>query len=251
MRTVLLPLIGTLFFSLLQGCAVNRQQQERVISLENRLNDIQRTLDRLPQKMEAMQNDTMVLQDQMETTRLQVQKMQLFDSKPKAQQAAIIRAYNKQSLPPLIEIHSIPASNVATASSTTAATKDSSDENPLTSYRAAYALYEAGKYNEAIEKFTDFVKKNPQHDYADNAIYWTGEAYYDQKEFMLAISEFRQVLKEYPTSNKLADAVLKIGLSFERLDDLGEAKKAYAMVTEQYPYSEAAKRAHDRLAKLQ
>jgi TolA-binding protein len=59
------------------------------------------------------------------------------------------------------------------------------------------------------------------------------------------------VLKEYPTSNKLADAVLKIGLSFERLDDLGEAKKAYAMVTEQYPYSEAAKRAHDRLAKLQ
>lgn len=227
------------------SCAAKQQRRDAMSSIDSRLGDLQRSIDLLGQKLESNQNDVMVLQDQMESTRIQVQKMEYQASKTEATRSAgRVGAAPTKSLPPLIEIRSIESPRKDKQSG-------SDNDNPLKLYRDAYALYEANKQNEAIEKFSDFVKQNPQHDYADNAIYWMGESYYDQKEFMLAITEFRRVIREYPTSNKLADAFLKIGMCYERLDDRGEATKAYASVQEQYPYSPAAQRAQERLAKLQ
>lgn len=221
------------------GCAGSTQQRAQMSTIDGRLNDMQRSLDLMNQRFENVQNDVMVLQDQMETTRIQVQKVELAASKP-----AGTVAPKRKELPPLIEIRSIETPRQVSANGS------KGNENPLQLYKSAYGLYEANKLNDALEKFEEFVKANPSHDYADNAVYWMGECYYDQKEFMLAITEFKRVIKQYPASNKLADAWLKIGLCYERLDDSGEAARAYKSVQEQYPYTVAAKRAEERLNKL-
>lgn len=233
-----LILFGNLF-----GCAGQQQKRAEQVTMENRLADIQRSIDLAGQRMEAMQNDVMMLQDQMETTRLQVQKMAVNTPRP------VNRV--QTTPPPLIEIHSADSSRAKkTSQSSRSLATTGAAKTPLTLYREAYQLYENGKLFEAQEKFAKFVKENPQHDYADNAIYWMGEVYYDQKEYLLAVSEFQRVINEYPTSNKLADAWLKVGLIYEILEDTAQASKAYQKVAMQFPYAPAAQRAEERLNKL-
>lgn len=217
----------------LTGCA--SKNHDALNSLDGRMRDLQRALEMMSKRQEGIQNDIMVLQDQMETTRIQVQKFELNGGKAKPVRQAEV------SRPPLIEIRRIdvPSDN------------READNNPLGLYRQAYSLYENKKLFEAQEKFDKFVKANPQHDYADNAIYWMGEIYYDQKEYILAITEFKRVLKDYPNSNKTADAWLKIGLAYERLDDPKKAQLAYKSISTQYPYSSAANLANERLLRIQ
>jgi TolA-binding protein len=42
-------------------------------------------------------------------------------------------------------------------------------------FRGALAAYQAGKAAEAHGRFGEFVRRFPNHDYADNAQYWMGE----------------------------------------------------------------------------
>ena len=204
-------------------------------SLENRLVDMQRSLDLMNKRQESVQNDIMVLQDQMETTRIQVQKVELGSVRQVAHK-------KKPSQPPIIEIRRIDTP--------TSVTSNKNSDDVLGLYRQAYQHYEERKLFEAQEKFTQFAKENPHHDYADNAIYWMGEIYYDQKEYLLSITEFKRIVSDYPNSNKMADAWLKIGMAYERLDDLKKAQLAYKNVSEQFPYTTAANKASERLTRI-
>ncbi len=228
MRTKWSAMLALIFV----GCAASRSAPPGEALSNPQLKDLQRSIAGVSKQVESIRNDVMILQDQMETTRIQVQKLSHHQMKKDPK----VKTSNRVKKP--------------MAKPQRAKNNVQSDKHPLNLYRQAYALYEAGKLNQALEKFERFVQRYPQHDYADNAIYWMGETYYDQKEFILAITEFRRVIKRYPTSNKMADAILKIGYSYQRLDDANEAKKHYQRVVEQYPYTPAAKKAVERLARL-
>lgn len=114
-------------------------------------------------------------------------------------------------------------------------------------YRAAVELVKAGKHDDAIAALRAFIARYPRHDYADNAQYWLGEAYYAQKDFARALTEFRAVIEVYPRGNKVPDALLKIGYCYQAL---GQGEKAHAMleqVVSRYPKSEPATLAAKRL----
>jgi tol-pal system protein YbgF len=215
------------------GCGAKSIDRSRINTIHSRIDEVQRAISQLTRKFEVSTNEVMVLQDQMETTRIQVQKMAHHGPAKKV-------ATKKKERKPFISIKP----------SAVTAKEKAKQSDAMTLYRRAFSNYEQRKLNRALEEFEDFVKKYPQHDYADNAIYWMGEAYYSQKEYLLAITEFRRVAKTYPTSNKLPDALLKIGFSYERLEDGREAKEILAQVVEQYPYTVAAKKAAKRLVQL-
>ena len=121
---------------------------------------------------------------------------------------------------------------------------------PLALYKSAYDELRAGRHEEAERGFRDFVRRYPHHDYADNAQYWLGECFYDQKRYDKAAPEFRTVLTRWPTGNKAPDAMLKLGFSLLALGDLDKGGKVLREVPATYPRTEAARLASERLAQL-
>jgi len=114
-------------------------------------------------------------------------------------------------------------------------------------YRAAVELVKAGKHDEAVAALRAFIAKYPRHDYADNAQYWLGEAFYAQKDYVRALTEFRAVIEVYPRGNKVPDALLKMGYCFLAMGQGEKARAVLEQVVNLYPKSEPAALAAKRL----
>lgn len=114
-------------------------------------------------------------------------------------------------------------------------------------YRAAVELVKTGKHDEAVAALRAFVTKYPRHDYADNAQYWLGEAFYAQKDYAHALTEFRKVVEVYPRGNKVPDALLKVGFCYQATGQREKAQAVLREVVTLYPKSEPATLAAKRL----
>jgi tol-pal system protein YbgF len=121
---------------------------------------------------------------------------------------------------------------------------------PIGAYRAAYAELAAGRYDEAEQKLRAFVRRYPRHDYADNAQYWLGECFYARHRYAEAAVEFRAAVAKYPVGNKAPDSLLKLAYSLLSLGDRAEARRLLEELPGNYPRSEAARLATQKLAEL-
>jgi tol-pal system protein YbgF len=126
----------------------------------------------------------------------------------------------------------------------------SGDGSAMDEYQRAYQALGRREHATAIGGFRAFVAAHPSHDYADNAQYWLGEAYYDQADYATALAEFRAVLKRYPGGNKAPDALLKVGFCLTKLGDAGAASDVLGQVVEIYPKTDAARLAMKRLDEI-
>jgi tol-pal system protein YbgF len=114
-------------------------------------------------------------------------------------------------------------------------------------YDNTYAIYQEGKYEEAIEGFKDFLKKYPESDLADNAQFWIGECYMSLKQFEKAILSYQEVIKNYPKGNKVANAMIRQALAFYEIKDKTSSRLLLKKVIKQYPNSDEAKIAETKL----
>jgi tol-pal system protein YbgF len=108
-------------------------------------------------------------------------------------------------------------------------------------YQSAFRLLKQAEYDQAITAFSLFLQEYPNSQYADNARYWMGEAYFVTRRFGQAITEYRTLLDDFPDSRKAPVAMLKIGHSYRELGQSEESKKYYRMLVEKYPDTSAAK----------
>jgi tol-pal system protein YbgF len=134
-----------------------------------------------------------------------------------------------------------------------AATKpapDPDDDRAARAYEAAVAKVKTGKPADAIAALRAFLEAYPRHDLADNAQYWLGEAYYDQKDYGRALAEFRATVTAYPRGNKVADALLKVGFAYQALGEAAKARAALEQVVTLYPGTPPATLAAGRLEAL-
>jgi tol-pal system protein YbgF len=122
---------------------------------------------------------------------------------------------------------------------------------PMQDYKLARSKYLSGKLSEAASAFKAFINRYTRHDYADNALYWLGECFYDMKNYRLALKMFRRVVEEYPTGNKAPDALLKMGFSYLKLKEKGNARTILAQLVDSFPRSQVARLASDTLVKIQ
>lgn len=123
-------------------------------------------------------------------------------------------------------------------------------EGEKEAYQAAFNLLKEGKYDQAIAGFVDFQSRFPDSDYADNAQYWIGEAYYVTRKFEPAIMEYTKLAQLYPDSPKHSHALLKIGYSHDELGQAMEAKAQLRDLVERYPETTAARLAEERLRRI-
>jgi tol-pal system protein YbgF len=119
-----------------------------------------------------------------------------------------------------------------------------------TLYQKAYGIYEKHRYSEAAELFDSLAARYPNHDLADNALYWAGECRYAIKDYTGALRSFMAVIKNYPNGNKAPDALLKAGMSYLVLGDTDSGVDYLKKVTKNYPFSTAAPKAEERLKQL-
>lgn len=123
-------------------------------------------------------------------------------------------------------------------------------EDPTVEYERYYAALREGRHAEAVAGFRNFVERFPNHGHADNAQYWLGEAFYDQRQFRSAAVEFKKVADKFPEGNKVPDSLLKLGYCHAQLGENKAAKKALRRVIREFPSSNPAALAARKLERL-
>lgn len=116
-----------------------------------------------------------------------------------------------------------------------------------TAYDAALAALKAGQYVDSARLFADFLTRHPNGLYAPNALYWLGESYYVTENYPLAEEQFRALVQRYPSHDKTPGGMLKLGLSQLGMKQAGEGRATLQAVVKQYPGSDAARAAQQRL----
>jgi tol-pal system protein YbgF len=118
-------------------------------------------------------------------------------------------------------------------------------------YEIAFDALKAGNYAESAQLFQDFLRLYPEGVYAPNARYWLGESYYVTQNYQMAREQFEVLVERYPTHDKTPGALLKVGLSQYGMRDLDAAEATLSKVSTQFPGTDAARTAEDRLHAIQ
>lgn len=142
-----------------------------------------------------------------------------------------------------------PSSVAATTGATQA--QPATTTQPETVYLQAVDMIRKQKqYANGRKQLEDFLKKNPKHSLAPNASFWIGESYLGEKEYEKAILQFEDVIQNYGEHPKAAAAYLKQGLTFEQLGDRNSARTILEKLIKNFPLSEEAQTAKQRLKSL-
>lgn len=108
------------------------------------------------------------------------------------------------------------------------AAEEPSDKQPSNSilesqFNPALELQKAGLYDEALTRWNNFLKKNPQSDLAHEAKYNRGLCNYELEKYEDAKRDFDDALKSGDKLSKKAEALLFCGLSAKRLAEKNPA----------------------------
>jgi tol-pal system protein YbgF len=129
----------------------------------------------------------------------------------------------------------------------------SQDEQKLSEegiYRTAKQAFDQGDFELARERFQKLIKTYPKSNNADNAQFWIGEIYYQEKWYEKAILEYQKVIENYPNGNKVQSSLLKQGFSFFNLGDKANARLIFTELIKKYPKSNEAEIARKKLKGL-
>lgn len=136
----------------------------------------------------------------------------------------------------------------AGAAATGAAAAPASGPDEL--YRTAYEDYMRGNYDLAAQGFREYLRRYPDTDLADNALYWVGECLDAQDLTKEALEVFSKVLEDYPNSDKAAAAQLKKGLIYLKTGDQAQGVVQLQYVVYEHPGTREADLARERLGQL-
>jgi tol-pal system protein YbgF len=117
-------------------------------------------------------------------------------------------------------------------------------------YLVAKKAFDQGEYEAARQGFEDLLKKYPSSPRANNAQFWLGETYYQEKWYEKAILEYQKVIDKYPKDNKVPAALLKQGFSFLSLGDKTNARLVFRELLNKYPGSNEAAVANKKLSEI-
>jgi tol-pal system protein YbgF len=117
-------------------------------------------------------------------------------------------------------------------------------------FEASLAVFRTGDFAAAQNSLLAFLRKYPTSGYASSTLFWLGNAQYATKDYKESIVNFRKLLSIAPQHARAPEAMLAVSNCLVELKDIKAAKKAMEDLVKQYPTSEAAQTAKDRLARL-
>ena len=124
------------------------------------------------------------------------------------------------------------------------------DVNEQRAYDAAMSLFKAADYKSAALNLSNFILTYPKSVFFGAAQYWLGNSYYAQRDCKNTISSLQVLVKNHADHPKTPDAMLNIAACQLELKDKPASKKTLETVIAQYPTTEAAEAAKNRLASV-
>ncbi len=197
----------------------------------------------LAQRVEVLQEQIEALHASLEVTTRQLQNISL------ALAAVSAGSVPVAVLPPVTAAGD-ETETAAAGSAGAAALAGGGATTPEALYRSAYEDYMRGNYNLAAEGFGEYLKRYPNTELADNALYWVGECFDAQDKSQEALDTFTLVLEDYPTSDKAAAAQLKKGLIYLKMGDQGQGVVNLQYVVYEHPGTREAELAREQLKSL-
>jgi tol-pal system protein YbgF len=107
-------------------------------------------------------------------------------------------------------------------------------------FQAAMADYASGDYRLAISGFQTLLNDWPTSEQADDAQYYIGYSYLQQKKYPEAIKAFSDVIANYPKGDKVPDAYVDLGTTQRALGQNEAARAAWDAVIQKFPSSSSA-----------
>jgi len=159
---------------------------------------------------------------------------------------------------------STPGGTPPSATPTAPRPSSSGGPTPEQAYQAAYLDFSKGNYPLAIAGFREFVRRYPDAPLADQAQYWVGESLFSQaraslaagqtekanRELEQAVQEFRKLVLNYPRGERVPTALYKEALALLELKQTKLAQARLQYLIDNFPQSEEAPLAKERLATL-
>ena len=117
-------------------------------------------------------------------------------------------------------------------------------------FDAALVSFRGGEFEAAQSGLIDFLGRYPQSGYANSALFWLGNAQFVLKNYPAAINSLRKMIARSPSYARVPEAWLAISNCQLELKDLALARKTLEDLVANFPQSEAAEIAKDRLSRL-
>lgn len=124
------------------------------------------------------------------------------------------------------------------------------DPSEKRDYDAAMATFRKGEFAAAQVVFVDFLNRYPKTGFRPSALFWLGNAQYATKDYKDALASFRALVALGSDHMRVPEAQLAIANCQLELKDNKGARKTLDELIANYPASEAAQAAKDRLARL-
>lgn len=227
-------------------------EEIRLRAVEGKLNEVNRRVLAVENKDDTRTQDELrALRGEIERLRFELdtqarrskdvgadveRRLQRLEAQPAAAEAST-GVLAPPVVPPVVFAPAEPTSgdNSATAAEEQAA------------YLKAFDFLKAGKYDNAIVAFRGMLDKWPQGNFADNGWYWLGESQYVKRQYKPALDSYTALITRFPASPKVPDALFKSGLTQVELQQVDQAKASWRRVIKDYPNSNAAGLARQRL----
>ncbi|MBN1424546.1 tetratricopeptide repeat protein [Candidatus Fermentibacteria bacterium] len=110
-----------------------------------------------------------------------------------------------------------------------------SETASLAAYQLGWAYFRDGEFDRAAEQFNEVSRRGGPR--ATDALYRSGDALYNAGRYTDAIAVYQQVIDMAPGSELAATAQNSIGWCYERLSRPAEAIGAFHVVVDRYPQS--------------
>jgi len=105
-------------------------------------------------------------------------------------------------------------------------------------------------YDLAAQEFQDYLRYYGDTDLASNAQFYVGEIAFMQTQYQQALDAYNKVIENYPKSFKTASARMRKGFCLAELGQKAAAIRELRTVVRQYPGTDEAKRSAAKLKEL-
>ncbi len=116
------------------------------------------------------------------------------------------------------------------------------DPRSSQTYDVSLQLARTGRCRDAIDSFSSFLVRWPDHPYAENSLYWRAECILQGGDVRRAANEFEGLLQRFPSGNKAPDALYKLWQCYRRMGNEPRAQTYAARLLSDYPSSASADR---------
>ena len=117
-------------------------------------------------------------------------------------------------------------------------------------FETALATLRKGDFAAAQTSFTGFLRRYPQSGYKSSSLFWLANAQYALRDYRSAVANFRTLATADPEHLRTPEALLSMANCQIELKDTKAARKTLEDLVKDYPQSEAASAAKERLTKL-